>query len=383
MGFESIPVNTGTGPSILTDQSGTAYAQVVKIVQGADGVFDSLASTLAISGTVSATVASITTGTINVVNVLSASGVTIANITTGTVTVVGTVAVSGGGGGAQYSAGNTDMGATGTGTIALGIQSGATTGRAIAVSATGGIHIASMPAVGGGQQYVVDSTALANTGTGTLVLGMQSGATTARGIALTTTGAQHVSVQNVVSAANVTIASVTTGTMNVINVLSASGVTIASVTTGTMNVINVLSASGVTIASVTTGTLNVVNVLSATGVLLAATTANVGAFVGTAHASKWNAFAVNTTSGASTIIKTSGANTLYITSLLVSVNTQCRVDLYSAATTLLSVYLATFGGFTLPISAEAPLVLNSNQSLTFTPSVSGSAMCYAAGYTFT
>ena len=117
--------------------------------------------------------------------------------------------------------------------------------------------------------------------------------------------------------------------------------------------------------------------------ITAATTASIGGVVGTAHASKWDAYAVNTTSGASVIVKTSGASTLYITSMLVSVNTQCRVDVFSAATTKLSVYLATMGGFTLPVSAESPMVLNSAQSLTFTPSVSGSAMLWAAGYTVT
>lgn len=195
-----------------------------------------------------------------------------------------------------------------------------------------------------------------------------------------------VNVVNVLSATGVLVTSVaalTTGTVNVVNVLSAANVTIASVTTGTMNVVNVLSAANVTVASVATGTMNVINVLSATGVLLAATTANVGAFVGTAHGSRWNAYAVNTTSGASVIVKTSGASTLYVTSLLVSVDHACRVDLFSAATTQLSVYLASNGGLVLPISPEAPLVLNSNQSLTFTPSVSGSSMCYAGGYTVT
>ncbi len=69
--------------------------------------------------------------------------------------------------------------------------------------------------------------------------------------------------------------------------------------------------------------------------------------------------------------------------MLVSVDHACRVDIFSAATTLMSVYLASNGGFTLPVSPQAPLVLSSAQSLTFVPSVSGSAMCWAAGYTVT
>ena len=214
MAIESVPINTGTGPQILADQSGTAYAQIVKVAQGGDGTF-TYADTFAISGTVTSVVASITTGTVS---------------------IVGTPAVT---------------------------------------------------------------------------------------------------------------------------------------------------AANVTIASITTGTVSVINVVSATGVLLAATTANVGAFVGTAHASRWDAFAVNTTSGASVIVKTSGANTLYVTAMLVSADVAARVDILSAATTKLSVYLATKGGFALPVSMESPMVLNSAQSLTFQPSVSGSCSCWAAGYTVT
>lgn len=105
--------------------------------------------------------------------------------------------------------------------------------------------------------------------------------------------------------------------------------------------------------------------------------------IGSASPTHWNALAINTTSGASVIVKTSGANTLYITSLLVSVDHSCRMDIFSAATTQLSVYLASNGGFALPVCVESPLILNSNQSLTFTPSVSGSASCWAAGFTVT
>jgi hypothetical protein len=173
-----------------------------------------------------------------------------------------------------------------------------------------------------------------------------------------------------------TVASITTGTMSVVNVLSAANVTVASVTTGTMNVINVLSASGVTVASIATGTVTVLP-----GVLLAATTASIGAVVGTAHASRFDAYAVNTTSGASVIVRTSGAHTIYITDMVLSVDVPSRVDIFSAATTKMSLYLATKGGFAVGLSQ--PMVLNSNQSLTFTPSASGSAMMFVTGYTVT
>ena len=448
MAFEGIPINSGTGPTVLVDQSGTAYAQVVKIVQGGDGVFDSLAATLAVSGTVSAnvvgtvpvtmaslatgtvnvvnvlsasgiTVASVTTGTMSVVNVLSASGVTVASVTTGTMNVVNVLSASGVtiasitagtvglgtaqyaanstnlgttgqgllvmgiqsgattarglvigttgglfidsmpavGGGQQYSAANTNMGATGTGTLIIGLQTGATTGRALALSTTGGLIIATMPAVGGGQQYAVDSTTMNATATGTIILGMQTGATTGRGIAVTTTGAQLVAYVGTpaVTAANITVASVTTGTMSVVNVLSASGVTIASMTTGTVN------------AS------------------LMATTANVGAIVQTAHASNWNAFAVSTTSGGGhAILRTSGAHTLYVTDLMFSVDVPMVVNVYSssaAQTPKITAYLATRGGFTMQL--RSPLVLTSAQSLVFIGNLSGSCAAFAAGYTVT
>ncbi len=542
MAIESVPINSGTGPQIAADQSGTAYYQVVKIAQGADGTFN-MADSLAISGTVTAqfvgtqvvNVATITTllgtvsvsgggggaqypdgtvvnatatgtvifgvsnntartvaihttggliiasmpavgggqqyfagdtsmgatgtgtlalgiqtgattgrglaittsgqqlvqvstGTLSVVNILSASGVTIASIATGTVSIVGTpvitatvsvlpaisgsvsvvntptvtasqggtwniatistllgtVAVSGGGGGAQYPVDSTSMGATATGTVILGMQTGATTGRGIAVTTTGGLIIGAMPAVGGGVQYSVGDTAFGATGTGTLIMGKQFGATTARALVLSSTGdLQRINTIGTVVTINSVnvIDNISTGTVSVSNILSASGVTIASVATGTMNVVNILSASGVTIASIATGTMHVINVLSATGVLLAATTANIGSIVGTAHASRWDAYAVNTTSGASVIVKTSGAHTIYVTDLLLSADVPTRIDIYSAATTKLTLYLATKGGFTFPMIT--PMVLNSNQSLTFQPAVSGSCSLYAAGYTVT
>ena len=674
MGQTQIPINSGTGPNVAVDTCGTGNVQIVKVMQAADGNTASLATTLAISGSMSVintpvitatisnnplvvtaanvtiasittgtvsvvgtpavtaanvtiasittgtvsvvgtpavtaanvTIASITTGTVSVVGTpaVTAANVTIASITTGTVSVVGTpavtaanvtiasittgtmtvlgnflytnagtalgttgqgilviglqsgattarglaISVTGGlhiasmpavgggqqysvantdmgatgtgtlflgiqtglttaramalsvtgglhiasmpavGGGQQYSVANTDMGATGTGTIFLGIQTGLTTARAMALSVTGGLHIASMPAVGGGQQYSIPNTDMGATGTGTLFLGMQTGATTGRGIAVTTTGAIVISfvTTQAITAANITIASVTTGTMNVINVLSASGVTIASMTTGTVNVVNVLSASGVTIASVatgtadvhvsnryvvdttsmaatatgfvmlgmqsgattargvaltttgaahvsvigtptvtatvsntltitgtvgmiTTGTVNVVNVLSASGVTIAsmttgtvnvvntvaisgtvsasllATTAGVGAFVMTAHASRWDALVVSTTSGGGhAILKTSGAHTLYITDLMVSVDVPMVVQFYSSSAAQSPksvVYLATKGGFAF--SLKTPIVLTSAQSLVFIGNLSGSCAALACGYTVT
>jgi len=415
--MSGIPINSGTGPSVAATLVGTDYIQIVSVTGGITATAPS-ANPLFVTGSVavgvtsltattgSFTIISMTTGTVNVVNVLSASGVTVASLATGTVTVVGTVAVSGGGGGAQYSAGATDMGATATGSIIIGVQTGATTGRAIAVTATGAQYVV-FPSVqsvtaanitiasittgtvtvvgtvavsggGGGVQYSIGDTSMAATGTGTLVLGMQTGATTGRAIALTTTGAVYTVFPSaqIVTAANVTIASITTGTVSIVGTpaFTASGVTIASIATGTVSIVGTpaVTAANVTIASITTGTVSA-------GLL--ATTAVVGAFVSTAHSSRWDAFAVNTTSGASTIVKTSGAHTLYITDMILSVDVPARVDIFSAATTKMSVYLATKGGFT--VSLQSPMVLNSAQSLTFTPSASGSSSLFAAGFTVT
>lgn len=139
-----------------------------------------------------------------------------------------------------------------------------------------------------------------------------------------------------------------------------------------------VTGTNFTVASDTT--VVALPVISGTGLLLAATTAGIGAVVSTAHSSRWDAYAVVVDS-VSAIVKTSGAHTLYVTDLLVSVDVPMTVGLLSAATTKLTAYLATKGGFALTL--KSPMVLNSNQSLMFEPLTSGSASCFAAGYTVT
>lgn len=330
MALEGIPINSGTGPTVLVDQSGTAHAQIVKIAQGGDGTF-TLADTIAISGTASVTfvgvpavtaanvtVASVTTGTMHVTNVLSATGVLVQAVTTGTMHVTNVL------------------------------------------SATG-VTIASITAVG---PYQVGGALIASgTGTGPLVMGIQSGATLGRPILVTTTGSPVVTFA---------------GTQAV----TAANVTIASVTTGTMNVVNVLSASGITVASLTTGTMNVVNVLSATGVLLGATTAGIGNVVSTRHAQRFQAFVLATTSAAGgVIVQTSGAHTLYITDLLISVAGSMNVQVCSETTAMGQVYLPTTGGFVMDLTQ--PLVCTTAQSLRVILSSSGECGVTAVGYTVT
>lgn len=462
----------------------------------------------------------VATGTVSIVGTpaVTASGVTIASITTGTVsiaagtitTLLGTVSVSGGGGGVQYPINDTSMAATGTGTLILGLQSGATTSRALALTTTGGINViqtvatittllgtVSVSGGGGGVQYGQDTTAQAATatgtvilgiqatttralvltatgginvvqtvatistllgtvsvsgggggvqysqgdttigatGTGTIVFGVQSGATTARAIAITTTGGQHVNVQNVLSASGITIASITTGTVSVVNVLSASGVTIGNITgssiytvagtalgttgqgmlimgiqsgstaaqpiavsatgyqyiaTGTVNVVNTVAISGsasvintvtITGSASISGTGNV-TIAGGTAVGLVTTTAS-HAIIATAHASRFQAYALATTSAAAgVIIKTSGAHTLYITDVLISVPSPMNVGVYSETTGPIAlVYLASQGGWAQ--SFQQPLICTTAQSLRVILSSSGTCSVTVQGYTVT
>jgi hypothetical protein len=185
----------------------------------------------------------------------------------------------------------------------------------------------------------------------------------------------------------VSIASITAGTLDKIAVvgtvstilalpvLSASNVSIASITAGTLDKLALCDTVS------TVGTILTLPVISGTGLLLGATTAKVGAFVATAHGSAWNGYAVSTTSGAATILKTSGGHTLYVTDLLFSVDVPMNIDIRSATTVKATVYLATKGGFVFPTAT--PMILNSAESLTFQPSASGSCAGYAAGYTVT
>lgn len=277
----NIPINSGTGPRIAVDTIGTSNFQVVKVMQAVDGATTALSNVwqMTNTGTSTVVVASITTGTVTVI------GLTVGSITTGTVNVV-----------------------------------------------------------------------------------------------------------NVLSASGVTIASITTGTVNVVNVLSASGVTVANITTGTVNVpvVGLITTGFISVLNMVTGTTNVVNTVTITGSASMSGTGNVTiagtptitvsnnpVFVQPTTASNLNGFAVNTNSS-NTICITSGAYTIYVTDLLVSVNVPMNVTFFSAATTKAQVYLASQGGFTMGLTS--PMKLNSNQSLTFTPSVSGSCSVFAAGF---
>lgn len=335
MAINNVPINSGTGPGIAVDSAGTDRYQVFKISTAAAGATGGL-----FGGTFPVSVVNTPTQTISTVlamPVLSASGVTVASVATIT-TLLGTVAVSGAGGGVQYSQGN---------------------------------------------------TTLAATGTGTLVMGVQSGATTAQRLILTTSGELQVGVMPVLSATGVTVASITTGTMHVTNVLSATGVVVAAVTT--VIAMPVLSATGVTIASIAgTSDVSVTNVLSATGVTIAsvAGTSNVSVtntppVYATGHPNRIQGFVIATTSaGAGVIVVTSGGHTINITDLLLSVDGPMNVQLASETTAITSpVYLATKGGF--PLALTNPLVCTTAQSFRVLLSSSGLCGVTMVGYTVT
>lgn len=352
----NIPVNSGTGPGIAVDLAGTDYIQLVKILQSTSGQLGNPTAVMAVTNTGTAAVS------LSALPAVSGS-VSVINTPTFTLsTALGVIAVSGGGGGFQYTMNTTTMGNTGQGNIIIGMQSGATTGRAVVVTTSGhqyvqistgtvtsimsgtanvlvtnvlsasGVTVQSIATVlgtvavsgaGGGAQYE-RGAAIPTTGTGTIAIGVQSGATTGRAILVTTTGAQVVSFSDVVTV---------TGTVGAL-------------------MLQKLDSTNDSVTAYTPGA-----------------------------ATAWSAYAINTTSGASVILKTSGAHTLYITDLMVSVDVPSMVSLFSDATTKLVAYLATKGGFVLAL--RTPMALNSAQSLTFQPSASGSCAAFACGYTVT
>jgi len=471
---DNLNISTGSGTTIATDQIGTAHYQKIKLMVGAADTADYLVFG---QGAMASSVPVV------IANDQSTLNVSVVAFTPGGTQNVSMVKPI-------YSVGGTDMGATGTGMMILGVQSGATTGRAIALTVSGQpmVNITNTPtvtvstalslAVTTGTVNVVNtptvtvSTALAlavTTGTINVVNTPTVTVSTALGLAITT-GTVNVVAMPVISASGVTIASIAAGTVDklvlcdtvstvstvlampvlsasgvtiasiaagtldklvlcdtvstvstvlAMPVLSASGVTIASITTGSVSVINtptitvsnnplICTASGVTIAAITTGTVSVVNtptitvsnnplICTASGVTIAAITTGTVSVVGapvvtasisnaslaiieTKHASAWNAYAVATTAAA-TILKTSGAHTLYVTDLLFSVDVPMNIVVNDGTAAISTVYLATKGGFVFP--TRTPIILTSAKSLTFTPSASGSCAGYAAGITVT
>lgn len=178
---------------------------------------------------------------------------------------------------------------------------------------------------------------------------------------------------------NVTIAgtpTVTATLSNAVLVVTASANPIVVAGTVSVSAMPVLSATNVTIASIATGSVSIIN----TPVFTATISNPSLAVINTAHASRYEAYAVATTA-TNTILKTSGAHTIFVTDMLLSVDVPMNVTWNSATTAKGTVYLATKGGMVLNL--RTPIVCNSAESFTFTPSASGSCSAMVCGYTVT
>ena len=296
----------------------------------------------------------------------------------------GVISVSGGGGGVQYTLATTSIAATGTGTLIFGINS--TTLRALRMTADGTIFVAntgvqsisgtitSIPSntgtlsnvltvgtllgtvaisgtvdgtFGAGKQYIQDTTTIGVTGTGTLFIGIN--ATTARALTLSATGDP--------------------GVRQITSPWVISG-TVTSIPSNTGTLSNVLTVGTVL------GTLAISGSVTPLGQPFAVYHTHIS--------TQWNSGLVTITTsaaGVGGILKTSAANTVYVTDVLVSVDVPMNITLRSATTAMAIVYLATKGGLTM--SLKTPMVCTTAQSFTFIPSLSGSASVWAAGYTVT
>ena len=363
---------TGTGTIVLGINSTTLRG--IKVT--ADGtVFVTNAGTQVISGTVTAVPSN--TGTI--ANVLTVG------------TMLGTLSISGTvdgtfGAGQAYIVGETSIGATGTGTLFIGVN--ATTARAIKLTADGTLFVTNA-----GTQ-VISGTVTAipsNTGTVANVLTV--------GTLLGTVLMSQSGTGNVTIAGTPTVTASQGGTWNIATVstllgtvaVTAAGVTIASITTGTVTALPSGTQTVVVVSPFGTVT-NVLSVGTVLGTVLMSqsgtgnvTIAGLPIPVYQTHiGTQWNSGLVTITTsaaGVGGILKTSAANTVYVTDVLASVDVPMNLQLRSATTVLSIVYLATKGGFTMAL--RTPMVCTTAQSFTFIPSLSGSASVWAGGYTVT
>jgi hypothetical protein len=376
-----IGVNVDTAVPIKVDANG-----VVSVSGGGGGVQYTIdTTTIAATGTgtiflginattVKALAIGATGGVSDIINVQTVQTVD---------TLLGTIAISGTvdgtfGGGQQYTVETTALGATGTGTLFLGINS--TTVEAIRVSADGtvfvsptgtsDVSITNTPTVtvatnlgtvvisgtaNIAPMYSIGATTIAATGTGFLMVGKQSGATTARGWVFTTTGAGHVNLIN-----NPTV-TISTGTVNVVSTPAVSG---------SVSVINTPTVT------VSTGTVHVVNTPTVT------VTPNPLPIIQTHIATQWNGFVTLTTSAVGGgILKTSAGNTVYVTDVWISVDVPMNIELRTATTAKAKFFFATKGGMVAQL--KSPLICTTAQSFTVRPLASGSMSAFAAGYTVT
>lgn len=375
-----IPINSGTGPSVSVDPVGTDNYQVVKIVQGASGTTGGgMAAALAISGSMSI---------INTPTVTVSNSITFTPSGTQNVSVVNHPA---------YIQGATSVGATATGAILMGLQ--ATTSFAVGISGSNAmlVSVANPSAIGGGVQYVQAATTIAATGTGTLIFGVQSTTAFAVGISgsnqmIVSIGNTSVTITGTVGALMLQKLDNTNDTILVYGAQTGSSINqpIAVSTTGGLYIASgggggAQYAVGSTAMGATgTGTLMLgMQTGSTAGQAIAVSTTGYQYTLRGAQPTRFQAFVLATTSaGAGVIVKTSGANTLYITDLLINVAGPMNVLVCSETTTMAGpIYLASQGGFTMGL--VQPLVCTTAQSLRVILSSSGSCSVLAVGYTVT
>lgn len=320
---DGIIINTGTGPTVAAEMIGTALHQKIKFVVGGSGTAGTVvfgqtnmaaSFPVVIADNQTAIPITFSTGTVSISgtsNFIMISG----TVSTGLMSISGTVPVTIG---------------TPTITVATGVV---TISNTVPVTfSTGTVSLS------GTSNFIMIS--------GTVSTGTVSLSGTSNFIMVSGT--------------------VTTGTISL---------------SGTSNVAVVgtpaVTAANVTIASVTTGTVS--SYLIPQSVL--GTTAH-GGFILVPNASKFSAYAFNTTSAAGgVIIKTSGANTIYVTDILVSVASPMSVTLMGSGTPLAVVYLATNGGWVQ--SFINPLICTSAQSFVVVCGSSGTCSVMANGYTVT
>lgn len=389
---DNLDITTGAGTAIKTDQLGDgSHVQFVKIMNGsADSsqIIGASGAALLVSpvGTADINVVNITTGTVTalpsgtqIVSVVSPFGTVTNVLTVGT--LLGTVAISGTVDGTfgsrQYVVGTTGV-ATGTGNLVLGFN--VNTAVPMKMTSDGTVFVT-------------------NTGVQNVNFHKILGEDPLVGEGITGTGVQRVTIANNGSGRLQMVATVgTVGTVLAVSTISgvvvvtASGVTIASGTvtsipsnTGTLsNVLTVGTLLGTVLMSQSgTGNVTIAGTPTITGSVTALGTPFPIFY--THHASNWNSCIISTTSGGGhAILKTSGAHTLYVTDLMVSVDVPMMVAFYSSSAAQAPkavVYLATKGGFAFAL--KTPIILTSAQSLVFIGNASGSCAGFAAGYTVT
>ena len=137
--------------------------------------------------------------------------------------------------------------------------------------------------------------------------------------------------------------------------------------------VSISSMPSIVVSSVATGTFTVSS-MPTTFVTMNGTQS---------YPNKFQAYCLATTSaGGGVIVVTSGANTIYVTDILVSVPTAMNVGLYSETTgPLVYGYLAANGGWAQNLIS--PVICTSAQSLRVILSSSGTCSVSVCGYTVT